>query len=215
MVRLLPIWVGLMPVLGVTVAYVLNVDATILPSCMPLLEGCTSISSTGRQLPGSLMFKAIMLPQAALLAALCWIAASWLRSIRPQSRLPRAVLICGVIGSVALVIYVTLLGTQAPFYEFMRRFGIYFYFLGTALSQLLLTLGMRRSALRTAMLTIITMPLVLGVANLIQKELTVNADQIENAIEWSAALLMQAWFVLLFFAWHATGIKIEVTAKAD
>ena len=215
MVRLLPIWVGLMPILGVTVAYVLNLDATILPSCMPLFEGCTSISSTGRYLPGSLVFKAIMLPQAALLAVFWWIAAGWLRSIKPQSRLPGAVLVCGVIGSVALVIYVTLLGTQAPFYEFMRRFGIYFYFLGTALSQLLLTLGMPRSMLRTAMLTIIAVPLVLGVANLIQKELTVNADQIENAIEWSAALLMQAWFVLLFFEWRASGLKIEISAKAD
>jgi hypothetical protein len=69
--------------------------------------------------------------------------------------------------------------------------------------------------LRTAMLTIIAVPLVLGVANLIQKELTVNADQIENAIEWSAALLMQAWFVLLFFEWRASGLKIEISAKAD
>ena len=210
MVRFLPLFVGIMPVAGVTVAYLLNVEANILPSCFPLLEGCTSISSTGRQMPGSLVFRAVMLPQAAFLVGLWWLAAAWLRQLTPASRLFRPMQGCGIVGAIALVVYVTFLGTKAPFYEFMRHFGIYFYFLGTALAQILLSLAINRSTLRTGMLCLIATPFILGIANLVQKRLVAEPDLIENGIEWTAAVFMQLWFVLLFFAWRATGLKVRI-----
>lgn len=210
MVRLLPIVVGLAPVLGVIIAYRLNVDAAILPSCLPVLDGCTSISSTGRQMPGSLVFKGVMFPQAAMLALLWWFAARWVRYDRPRSFLSTWILVCGLIGSISLTIYVIFLGTEAPFYEFMRRFGIYFYFLGTAIAQLLLSVAIRQTRLRTLLLTIVAIPFALGLVNLVQKEIATNADQIENAIEWTAASCMQLWFVLLIFAWRNARLQSDI-----
>jgi hypothetical protein len=176
---------------------------------MPLFEGCTSISSAGRYLPGSMPFRAVLLPQAAFLIVLWWFAAAWQKSVATNSRNRKMILFCGVAGAVALVLYVTFLGTKQPFYEFMRRFGIYFYFLGTALSQLLLTLDMPRSRLRSVMLWVIATPFALGVINLVQKAILADTDGIENSIEWSAALLMQIWFVLLYFVWRRSGFTVD------
>lgn len=202
LIRVLPLVVGLLPIIGVTIAYLISVRAGTVPACMPLLDGCTSISATGRYAPGSTPFAAALLPQAGFLAVLWWTSAAWLRQVAPDARSARIILICGITGAVALILYVAFLGTKQPFYEFMRRFGIYFYFLGTAISQLLLTLALPPSWLRRAMLWVILTPFALGVLNLLQKEMIRVPNNIENRIEWSVALLMQVWFVLLYFEWR-------------
>ena len=210
MIRFLPLFVGIVPVIGVAAAYWLNVQAGILPACMPLLDGCTSISATGRYTPGSMPFRAVLLPQAAFLLILWWISAKWLKKVSPGSRLRHAVLVCGAVGAVALVLYVTFLGTKQPFYEFMRRIGIYFYFFGTALPQILLTAAMPRSRLRTTMLWVIATPFGLGLINWAQKLWLSNSDIFENQIEWISAFLMQVWFVLLYVAWRKAGLTVSV-----
>ena len=214
-IRYLPLVAGVVPVMGVFFAYWLGVQNGLLPACMPPLDGCTSISSTGRYLPGSMYFRAVMLPQAAILSILWWLSAEWLRAMSPLSKAGtrNALLICGIVGALALIIYVSFLGTHQPFYEFMRRFGIYFYFLGTALSQLLLTLSLGRSRTARAMLILCLLPYVLGIANLVQKELVAAPNNFQNRIEWIAALLMQAWFVLLFFVWRRSEIRVSVSVR--
>jgi hypothetical protein len=210
MFRFLPLFAGVVPIAGIAAAYWLNVEAGLLPACLPLLDGCTSISATGRMMPGSMAFRAVLLPQAALLAFLWWFSVRWLEQVSPESRAGTPILICGATGAIALVLYVTFLGTEQPFYEFMRRFGIYFYFLGTGLSQILLTLALSPSRLRATMLWVIGTPLVMGLINLAQKLLLTDSNGIENSIEWASALLMQLWFVLLFVAWRRTGIGVTV-----
>jgi len=210
MIRVLPLFVGIVPVIGVAAAYWLNVRAEVLDSCMPLLEGCVSISAAGRYLPGSMPFRAALLPQAALLVVLWWVGVEWLKQVAPSSRAGRTILFSGAVGAVALVVYVTFLGTRQPFYEFMRHFGIYFYFFGTAISQIVLTMAMPQSRLRSIMMWVIVAPFVLGLANWAQKLLLGNSNTFENTIEWNSALLMQVWFVLLYFAWRKTGITINV-----
>jgi hypothetical protein len=210
MIRVLPLIVGLVPVIGVTSAYWLNVRAGVLPGCMPLLDGCTSISATGRYMPGSMPFRAVLLPQAAFLTVLWWIGIGWLKQVMPASRARHLILVSGIVGAVALVAYVTFLGTRQPFYEFMRHFGIYFYFLGTAIAQIVLTAAMPHSRLRFAMLWVIGTPFVLGLLNWAQKLWLSDSDIFENSIEWIAALLMQVWFVLLYFAWRKSGLTVSV-----
>jgi hypothetical protein len=203
------LFVGIAPVVGVAVAYWLNVQAGALPACMPLFEGCISISATGRYSPGNLLFRAVLLPQAALLIFVWWYAVGYLDVLVARPRIRQAIMVFGVIGAIALVVYVTFLGTQQPFYEFMRRFGIYFYFLGTALSQILFTLAIPRSRLRTVMLFVIGIPFILGLINLALKVIILDSGTIENRIEWISALLMQSWFVLLYFVWRRSGFTVD------
>jgi hypothetical protein len=137
--RHLPLLIALLPVCAVTVAYSLAAASELVPGCNPFLEGCTSISATGRYAPASYVFKPAHLLQSVLLAIL------WMRLPRElpvRRRDIEAARIAGLMAAAALVVYTVTLGSQTPLYEFMRRFGIYFFFAGTLLAQLL-------SALRT------------------------------------------------------------------
>lgn len=220
LIRALPLLAGIAPVAGITLAYWLGVNNDVLPSCNPYVDGCTSISATGRYMPGSLLFRAVMLPQSILLVVVWYLSARWLRAIAPTSKAAGAVMLFGLVGALCLVLYVTFLGTKAPFYEFMRRFGIYLYFLGTATAQLTLAIALwghaRRSAIPSlkriagAMLWLCALPFVLGVLNMVLKAVLDDADTAENRIEWISALLMQGYFVVLYLAWRDTGFSVEV-----
>jgi hypothetical protein len=210
LIRGLPLIACLAPLIGINLAYWIGADNNVLPSCIPYLDGCTSISSTGRYPPGDRLFRAVMLPQAAVLAFTWYFAALWLRSLKPTSRAPTIIVVSGAIGALALILYVSYLASNDPFYEIMRSYGIYFYFVGTALAQLVLSLALDRSATQRAMVWVTVTPFVLGIINLIQKEVLGSLNSNENRIEWIASLLMQVWFLLLWTAWRKTRFKIRV-----
>ena len=224
LIRWLPLLAGVLPFLAVNLAYWMGVRHDVLPSCFPYIDGCTSISSTGRHPPGSLLFRAAHMPQGVLLLFLWYFSVQWLRALRPGVRRSTelVVLISGTTGALALIVYTTYLGTTESFYEFMRRFGIYCYFLGTVLAQLFLALSFLRHAntlrapalvnMARAMLWLCLMPFVLGILNLILKELLADAGAIQNRIEWIAALSIQAYFFVLYYAWRGTKVAFVVTA---
>jgi len=210
LVRGLPLIACLAPLIGINIAYWMGVDNNVLPSCIPYLEGCTSISSTGRYPPGDRLFRAVMLPQAAVLALTWYFAVLWLKSLKPDSKVAPTVLVSGVTGALALILYVSYLASNDPFYEIMRRYGIYFYFLGTVLAQLVLSLALDRSPIQRAMVWVTVTPFALGLMNLVQKAVLASPDSNENLIEWIASLFMQAWFVLLWIAWRRSRFDIRV-----
>ena len=207
--RLLTLTVALLPLAAVTGAYVVGARQELVPSCNPFLDGCTSISATGRYAPASYIFKPAHLVQAGLLALL------WLRLARhiPMPRASsRCLRIAGLAGAAALVVYTLTLGTESPFYEFMRRFGIYVYFIGTVVAQVVVSRTLANAGraaagpsgqvggrtLARGMLALCAAPLLLGAANFVFKATLADPDPMENRIEWIAALLMQAWFLLLY-----------------
>jgi hypothetical protein len=163
---------------------------------------------------------------AVALPVFWYFSVKWLRALDPRwhSHAVWSIFISGVVGALALVLYVTFLGTKEPFYEFMRRFGIYFYFLGTALAQLFLALSFRGickglgdrqlGRMAMAMLVLCLMPFALGLLNLAQKAVLPyeTADALENSIEWVASLMMQAYFFVVYLAWRRTGLAVSVSA---
>ena len=212
-IRYLPLVAALAPIIGINIAYWIGVDHGNLPSCIPYLDGCTSISATGRYPPGDRLFRAVMLPQAAFLALTWHFAVLWLKSIQPNTRAPSTILTAGLIGALALIIYVSYLASHDPFYEIMRRYGIYLYFVGTVVAQIALTVAMRPSRLRNVMGSLLVMPFALGIYNFIQKALVENPDNMENRIEWIVSLLMQLWFVALYVGWHRSGFAVRVQTE--
>jgi len=144
--------------------------------------------------------------------ALTWyFAVLWLKSLKPASRAGPVIIISGVVGAVALVLYVSYLASNDPFYEIMRSYGVYLYFGGTALAQLVLSLSLDRSLMQRAMVWITVTPWALGVINLVQKAVFGSLNSNENRIEWIASLLMQVWFVLLWITWRKTRLTVEVS----
>lgn len=213
LIRGLPLVTALVPIIGINIAYWLGVQHDNLPSCFPYIDGCTSISSTGRYPPGDRLFRAVMLPQAVLLALTWHFSVLWLKSLRPASHHGRIVLVAGLVGALALIIYVSYLASKDPFYEIMRRYGIYLYFFGTVLAQIAVTFAMESSRLRKAMFAILVLPFVLGIYNMIHKALVADLNSMENRIEWVVSILMQLWFVGLYLAWRRSGFELVVRTR--
>ena len=229
LLRLLPLVTGILPILAIHGAYFLAVVAERVPACVPYLHGCTSISATGRYPPASYLFKAVMLPEAVFLIAFWILSAAWLRALarcqRSTAGSAAAIAGIGTGGAIALVLYVTFLGTQEPFYELMRRFGVYVFFLLSVVAQLLLAVRVKALAagmshgrlhrIATWQQQLAMAPLFLGLLNVILKATLDDADTTENAIEWIAVLLMQAYIVLSYFAWTCSGFTATFRVDRD
>jgi hypothetical protein len=213
LVRILPLIAAIAPLIGINVAYWIGANNEVLPSCIPYIDGCTSISSTGRYPPGDRLFRAILLPQSTVLALTWYFAVLWLKTLHPAARYGSIILVSGLVGAIALVLYVSYLASNDPFYEIMRSYGVYLYFGGTALAQLILSLSLDRSPMQRAMVWITVTPWALGVLNLVQKEVLGSLNSNENRIEWIASLFMQVWFVLLWINWRRSGLAVSVHTR--
>ena len=213
LIRYLPLAVGVVPLTAVSVAHWLGVEAGQLPGCIPYVDGCVSISATGRTAPGSFIFKPVYLAFGLVLTAIWSLVVDWSSAFPrpPTQNRTRMILGFGIAGALALMVYTSLLGTSGPFYEFMRRFGIYVFFVGTVVAQLLTRLALPTGTLRRWMLLVVSLPFVLGALNLVLKYLLDDANAAENRIEWIVSLAMQAWFVLLHVAWRQTGFPGAAT----
>lgn len=207
---------GLLPILGVTASAYIAMSQGLVPACNPFLEGCTSVSATGRQFPASLAFRAALLPAAAL-TALFWLACwHWLRHLGSPGGLGvHLIPLAGLLAGVFLVVYVSFLGTESDIYSFMRRFGVIHYFSMTFLGQLLVTRAVYRLpgpplGPRRMMLALCTAMLVLGLASILVDLAAWDTDAVENIMEWNGALLMMFFFPTVAWAWQRTGFRLHV-----
>ncbi len=171
--------------------------------CFTYLDGCTSISSTGRHGAGYVLFKLTMLPQAVLLWDF-WRQPLIDGASRATLRWPRRL---GQLGAVFLVIYVVFLGAETPIYALMRRYGVFVYFIGTFAAMVLISRAQWRHArvtgLRWLLGTLCLVMLLLGLAEIPLGKFALADNQAENIIEWNFALLMQAWFLVFWWQWRA------------
>lgn len=210
---------GLLPVAGVVASAWIAMSQGLVPACNPLLEGCTSISATGRYFPASLAFRAAVLPTAAL-TVLFWLAAwRWLQVIGAPGRLAvHLIPVTGVLAAVFLVVYVTFLGTEGDVYRFMRRFGVIHYFSMTLLSQLLLTRGLYHfpaapSGPCRLMVGLCAAMLALGLIAVLIDLAAWDTNPVENVMEWNGGLLMMAFFPATAWAWRRTGFRLRFETR--
>lgn len=212
---------GLLPIAGVTASAAIAMAQGLVPACNPFLEGCSSISATGRQFPASLAFRAALLPAAAL-TALFWLACwQWLRSLgTPGSVGLHAIPFAGLLAGAFLVVYVSFLGTDTETYGFLRRFGVIHYFSMTLLSQLLLTRAVHRlpdapDGPRRVMLALCAAMLALGLASVLIDLVRWDTNAVENVMEWNGALLMMFFFPTVAWAWRRTGFRLRIETGTE
>jgi hypothetical protein len=206
-------------------AYLLNVYAgTDLAAefiCIPYIDGCVSISRAARSGPGLMLFKVLML-WASLMLVLSWkYVRDWLLGLRACGDKRAWVLsILGTIGALFLVFYVTALGNEDEWYRWQRRYGVIFYFGGTALAQLLLVwvlwplrghlAGGRAAGPIVTLTALVTLQWALGVFSSVKRLIFDDPqfiDRIENIIEWCYALPMAAGFIVIAWLFSRTGVQ--------
>ena len=227
LLRILPLIAGLLPIAAIHLSYLIAIQAAILPTCIPYIHGCVSISATGRYPPASYLFKAAMMPEAVILAIFWLGSVAWLRALHRSAGETRSVGTAiggfGVASAFFLILYVTFLGTQEPFYEFMRRFGVYLYFLFSVIAQIMLAVNVLRmpAGICSPLLIRITkiqlalslIPFALGILNLVLKAILEESDASENVIEWIFALMMQSYLVLSYFSWRETQFTASFSVR--
>lgn len=219
----LPLIISLLPIGGVVTAYVIAAHLGHVDMCVPLFEGCTTISATGRDAPESLVFRATMLPTAVLLILYWRLADEWLSLLgEPRGRAGRTMLWLGCSAALFLIAYTVALGLIGPQYALQRRIGVTLFFSFTFLAQLLFLWRMQRvmrshaaqsPPVRRAFrikLAIGGLMLLLGLVVAPLKATYPDATAVENVVEWNFALLMYLFFLPCGAAWRATGFRANL-----
>lgn len=222
---LLPLAITVTFMFAVHAAYALSIRDGWVPTCIPYLEGCVSISRAARYGVGNLLFKWLVIPCAGLHALVWWLSARWLAKGQRASTAIQSMRILGITSACALAVYAMFLGTQGEVYGFLRRYGVTVYFgFGFLAQLLLLRVAAQRHAirprLRRVMSAVCICMLLLGVANVIAGFVVddpATRDRIENALEWQLGLLLVGWFALLALAWKIACLQwpAEASQPAD
>ncbi|XOV88495.1 MAG: hypothetical protein ACFHX7_01115 [Pseudomonadota bacterium] len=216
---LLPLWTGLIPIVAIHATYLVAASEGYVPWCFPYTDSCTSISATGRQGTGFILFKATMLPYALVLGLYWHRSAAVLAALGDQPGWISTIRRTGTLAAVFLVVYVVALGLAGDYLQLQRRIGIIFYFTLTAFAQLLFTARLQQCHVRDRTRLIHTgicfAFLAIGLVSLLLDSLLDNYDDMEDAFEWTLALLMQCYFITMYWTLRQPGLGIHPRREAQ
>lgn len=212
------LWTGLLPFFVIATTYLMSAVGGHIPLCFPPIEGCTSISSSGRYGLSYFVFKAGIIPSAVLLAAFWILCRRWLLQLGADDGIaPRAMQLCGILAAAFLTLYAVFLGSQGEFYELMRRFGINLFFSFSGLAQILLLSRLWRlngagdtevfaDALSVMRLLLLAM-LIIGLASIPITNYVAGNYRPRNIVAWNFALLLHAGYIVIWWLWSRTGFS--------
>ena len=211
---MIPVLVWLLSWGGVIVAYVLAAGAGHIPECFPHLSGCTTISASGRYGTAYFVFKATILPAAALLAGYWILCGEWLRAAG-DSRVGwrRCMVAVGVIGAVALVVYATFLGSDGETYRALRRYGTVVFFGLTYIAEAMLAQRMQTLLPRSTLSRITTALLLAMLLEGLVLGALVNLAgapvALRNIAEWHVASALLFYPILTWLGWRQTEFTVD------
>ena len=203
--------------LGIFSAYASSALGDHVASCVPHFTGCASVSASGRHGAGFFLFKALMIPVAVLLGVYWLLCDHWLRTAGDApARWRRSMLVIGVLGAVALVVYATFLGADDEAYRdthrAMRRYGTAVFFGFTYLAQLLLLYRARavfgNTPVAKVKLVLCVGMLVEGLALEVLTLFVANDAWLENLTEWHVVTALGFYPFLTWLMWRRTGLEV-------
>ena len=209
----LPYWAAVVPLVTVNVCYVVAIGLDHLPACIPYLTGCTSVSSTGRVAPESLIFRAGMLP-SALIVALFWHRCSTFLRLGGQSGSRLVILqVLGVIAALSLVIYAVTLGFEENAYRQWRRVGIIGFALSIFSAEVSLIVFYRPMRIATTeklwrwlIVLCVALPL-LSIASEVAKWAGAPRHGANNTVAWNAFVVASAYYAVVARIWWQHGFS--------
>lgn len=211
--RTLAILVVLLPLLASNGAYLLSAYEGYVPWCMPYIDGCTTISQAGRSGNTIFFYRAVVFPYSVLLILFWLYSKRWLDLLHGYTtKIAQIIFWLGLVGSIALLIYIDFLGTTGEINRFMRRIGAMLYFTLTPLAQSLmlnqhynilrkkLEVSINPKVLQYQLIILLLMLLIVVIS--IFLFVTDNITyEIENIVEWNFSLLINLYFAGMFFIW--------------
>lgn len=211
--RTLALIITIFPLLISNVVYLLSAYEGFIPWCIPYVDGCTTISKAARSGNSIFLFRATMIVYGILLIWFWIYVRHWLDQLYGHTtNIARFILWLGVVGSLFLIVYIDFLGTTGEVNRFMRRYGILIYFVCTPIAQILLLRqhynilpslqkGIIKPRFLHYQLALIILMLIIGsISGALDLTYTKTYES-ENIVEWNLALLMQLYFLGIFFIW--------------
>lgn len=201
--RRLALWIATLPLLTINVCYAFAIALDHLPVCVPYVSGCTSVSSTGRFTPESLIFKAGMIPSAAILLFLWCRCASFLEYLGETRSRFITLRILGVIAASSLILYSMTLGLRGDEYRLLRRVGIDGFAISNFAAQVLFVVAYRHRRSRTtenlwrSMIALCVALPALGIAAEIAKWVGAPKDVANNIVAWNAFVVLCAYYAAI------------------
>jgi len=222
----LPLVAGLLPAVAALSALLLSIQMGLIPACIPLLDGCVSISRAGRHDLPNHIFRALVLPGAVLQGLTWMLCTAWLRAMdSDMRRLLRFLPWLGAFAGLFLILYGTFLGTEGQAYRWMRRYGVILYFGFTYLCMLIASGALWRLArsgrirlparLDRALVALCAITLIVGLAQALVAPFLGSEDlknRLENLLEWHAALAFTLYFLALAWLWRRTRYSARLGA---
>ncbi len=212
--RFLSLWAAVVPLLTFNVCYLIALAYEHVPACIPYLSGCTSVSSTGRMLPESLIFKAGMLSTAVVLALLWHRSANFLRAGGQTLSRVNMLRLFGFLAATSLTLYAVILGGKGDELRLLRRIGIDGFALSNVAIQIMFIVLYRpirivatRKLFRWLVVICVALPL-LGIAAEVAKAMGMPRRATNNAVAWNAFVVVSTYYAVVARIWWHHGISV-------
>lgn len=222
----IPVITAVLPAVAVNVCYLIAAQRGHVPWCIPYVDSCTSISAVGRDSPESHVFRATIIPTAVFMMIYWRLNYEWFKTLNSQMRTwNRSMLYCGIIGSIGIIVYTTVLGAVGQEYYLQRRLGVTTFYFFTLLAQLIMTsqvsvVAKRRPApvsvgVIRSLIAICAMVATLGLINITSGILYEGYGDIDDAIAWTVTLVILAYFFVTYFAWKQSGFHARFSVATS
>ena len=189
----------LLPVLTVVISYFFSSLGGYVEWCLPLLDGCTSISKVGRYGVSFYLYKIFIIP-SVILMIIFWY------QINKYIYKSNLLLFFSITSCIFLIIYLFALGFEGKIYRFMREIGIFVFFIFSPVCQtyLVFSISNNKISSKFSLKILLYLYLLFLVGYLLI--LPLDNSNYENVIEWNFAFLIFLFFPLF------TGLLRETNA---
>lgn len=189
----------LVPFSTIWCSYFISAYTEYVEWCIPVIDGCTSLSKVGRHGIAFYLYKALIIPSTFLIMVF-WIY------VHREIYHNKYMLAMSIIACVFLVIYLCALGFDGGVYRFMRRIGVFVFFIGMPIVQTWLILASREHITgwpKPVLYVVIYAYLIILIGYLYVRSL--HNRELENVMEWLTSLLIFSFFSLFGYAHSACG----------
>ncbi len=207
-IRKLSLIIFLLPTFTITISYLLSLKLNYVPMCVPIIEGCTSISRTGRYFPVNIFFKSSLF-LTGFLVLFYWYK-NFIFFKKYKFTLMNYGFLLSIISTIFLFLYLIFLG-ESNYYKFFRKVGIFIYILSSIISELILSIIYYKNINKNKLFNIffIKFKLYLSIIMIILAILLFplmvmkinNISELRNIISWNYFLLIQINFLITFLIW--------------
>ncbi|ASP37450.1 hypothetical protein CHH28_01590 [Bacterioplanes sanyensis] len=208
----------LIPVVTIAVSYALTVMAGHEPLCIPYIEGCATITSTGIYYPAAYILRAGIAMSAVVFILWWYCVRAWLESVKqaPLVGWFHAVVWIAVIASVLIIASMVILGENlipSRDHRTLWRFHAVtagLFFLANSICQIMMTVRMRqlRDQLGIKFSHIIAkevlaaIQLVMLLVLIVMTIMDWEFDGMIAFFEWWLATLSSLFYLSAYWDWH-------------